>query len=53
MVLLVLQVSLPPIKSTFWLVQVVSVYIAGEAVGAFTQTFVGDKLGRIRFMQSK
>ena len=30
---------------------VVSVYIAGEAVGALTQTFVGDKLGRIRFMQ--
>ena len=31
--------------------QVVSVYIAGEAVGALTQTFIGDKLGRIRFMQ--
>lgn len=31
--------------------QVVSVYIAGEAVGALTQTFVGDKLGRKRFMQ--
>ena len=31
--------------------QVVAVYIAGEAVGALTQTFVGDKLGRIRFMQ--
>ena len=31
--------------------QVVSVYIAGEAVGALTQTFVGDRLGRIRFMQ--
>jgi len=30
---------------------VVSVYIAGEAVGALTQTFVGDKLGRKRFMQ--
>lgn len=30
---------------------VVSVYIAGEAVGALTQTFVGDRLGRIRFMQ--
>ncbi|KAI1623613.1 MFS transporter [Exophiala viscosa] len=30
---------------------VVSVYIAGEAVGALTQTFIGDKLGRIRFMQ--
>lgn len=26
-------------------------YIAGEAVGALTQTFIGDKLGRIRFMQ--
>lgn len=30
---------------------VVSVYIAGEAVGALTQTFVGDRLGRIRFVQ--
>lgn len=30
---------------------VVSVYIAGEALGALTQTFVGDRLGRIRFMQ--
>ena len=30
---------------------VVSVYIAGEACGALTQTAVGDKLGRIRFMQ--
>ena len=30
---------------------VVAVYIAGEAVGAFIQTFTGDKLGRIRFMQ--
>ncbi|OJJ50482.1 hypothetical protein ASPZODRAFT_126362 [Penicilliopsis zonata CBS 506.65] len=30
---------------------VVSVYIAGEAGGALTQTFLGDKLGRIRFMQ--
>ena len=30
---------------------VVAVYIAGEAVGAIVQTFVGDKLGRIRFMQ--
>ncbi|WPH00512.1 putative MFS monosaccharide transporter [Acrodontium crateriforme] len=29
---------------------VVAVYIAGEAVGALTQTFVGDRLGRIRFM---
>ena len=26
-------------------------YIAGEAAGALTQTFLGDKLGRIRFMQ--
>lgn len=26
-------------------------YIAGEAVGALTQTLIGDKLGRIRFMQ--
>ncbi|GAT30343.1 MFS monosaccharide transporter [Aspergillus luchuensis] len=31
--------------------QVVSVYIAGEAVGALTQTAVGDKLGRLRFME--
>jgi len=30
---------------------VVSVYIAGEAGGALTQTFIGDRLGRIRFMQ--
>ena len=30
---------------------VVAVYIAGEAVGALVQTFVGDRLGRIRFMQ--
>lgn len=26
-------------------------YIAGEAVGALTQTAVADKLGRLRFMQ--
>jgi hypothetical protein len=26
-------------------------YIAGEAGGALTQTVIGDKLGRIRFMQ--
>ncbi|KAI8961432.1 putative MFS monosaccharide transporter [Daldinia sp. FL1419] len=30
---------------------VVAVYIAGEAIGALGQTFIGDKLGRIRFMQ--
>ncbi|KAI1505082.1 putative MFS monosaccharide transporter [Biscogniauxia marginata] len=30
---------------------VVAVYIAGEAIGALTQTFIGDRLGRIRFMQ--
>ncbi|KAG9793223.1 MFS-type transporter criB [Exophiala dermatitidis] len=30
---------------------VVAVYIAGEAGGALTQTFIGDKLGRLRFMQ--
>ncbi|KAI1087405.1 putative MFS monosaccharide transporter [Rostrohypoxylon terebratum] len=30
---------------------VVAVYIAGETVGALTQTFIGDRLGRIRFMQ--
>lgn len=28
-----------------------SVYIAGEALGALTQTAIGDQLGRIRFMQ--
>ena len=30
---------------------VVAIYIAGEAGGALFQTAVGDKLGRIRFMQ--
>ncbi|KAL1985248.1 hypothetical protein VTN96DRAFT_8047 [Rasamsonia emersonii] len=30
---------------------VVAVYIAGEAAGALTQTAIGDRLGRIRFMQ--
>jgi sugar porter (SP) family MFS transporter len=30
---------------------VVAVYIAGEAGGAFTQTFIGDRLGRLRFME--
>lgn len=33
------------------LAQVVSVYIAGEAVGALIQTAFADKLGRVRFMQ--
>jgi MFS family permease len=42
--------SFPPKPSTDFC-QVVSVYIAGEAVGALTQTFIGDYLGRIRFMQ--
>lgn len=28
-----------------------AVYIAGEAVGALTQTALGDRMGRIRFMQ--
>ena len=28
-----------------------SLYIAGEALGAITQTLVGDQMGRIRFMQ--
>lgn len=28
-----------------------SVYIAGEAIGALTQLLIGDRLGRIRFMQ--
>ena len=32
--------------------QVVAVYIAGEALGALTQTAVGDRLGRLRFMQA-
>ncbi|KAM3544343.1 hypothetical protein ARSEF1564_002722 [Beauveria bassiana] len=31
--------------------KVVAVYIAGEALGALTQTIVGDRMGRIRFMQ--
>ncbi len=31
--------------------QVVSVYIAGEAVGATTQILIAYRLGRIRFMQ--
>ena len=31
--------------------QVVSVYIAGEAVGAVSQIFIADRLGRIHFMQ--
>jgi predicted MFS family arabinose efflux permease len=31
--------------------QVVSVYIGGETVGALVQTAIGDRLGRIRFMQ--
>lgn len=31
--------------------KVVAVYIAGEALGALTQTAIGDRLGRIRFMQ--
>lgn len=30
--------------------QVVAVYIAGEASGAIMQIFISDKLGRIRFM---
>ena len=33
------------------MIQVVAVYIAGEAVGAIAQTLIGDKLGRIRFME--
>ena len=32
-------------------IKVVAVYIAGEAAGALTQTFLGDKLGRVRFME--
>lgn len=34
-----------------WYLQVVAVYIAGEALGALTQTAIGDRLGRLRFMQ--
>ncbi|KDQ56456.1 hypothetical protein JAAARDRAFT_59315 [Jaapia argillacea MUCL 33604] len=30
---------------------IVATYIAGEAVGAFIQIFLGDRLGRIHFMQ--
>ncbi|PIG80787.1 MFS monosaccharide transporter (Hxt8) [Aspergillus arachidicola] len=30
---------------------VVAVYIAGEAVGALTQTAIADKVGRLRFME--
>ncbi|KAL1696619.1 general substrate transporter [Schizophyllum commune] len=30
---------------------IVATYIAGEAVGAITQSIIGDKLGRKRFMQ--
>ena len=29
---------------------VVSIYIAGEALGALAQTAIGDRLGRVRFM---
>lgn len=39
------------LKLTALFPQVVSVYIAGEAVGALTQTAIADKLGRVRFMQ--
>lgn len=28
-----------------------SVYIAGEALGALFQTFIADRVGRLRFMQ--
>lgn len=31
--------------------KVVSIYIAGEVVGAILQVLIADKLGRIRFMQ--
>jgi hypothetical protein len=30
---------------------VVSIYLAGEACGAITQILIGDRLGRIRFLQ--
>jgi MFS family permease len=30
---------------------IVAVYIAGEAIGAFFMSFIGDTLGRKRFMQ--
>lgn len=46
------DVHLTDILFFFFPPQVVAVYIAGEAVGALAQTAIGDKLGRIRFMQA-
>ncbi|EJP65405.1 MFS monosaccharide transporter (Hxt8) [Beauveria bassiana ARSEF 2860] len=44
--------NLPPYQLTMAKChKVVAVYIAGEALGALTQTIVGDRMGRIRFMQ--
>lgn len=43
--------SLGPVESELTTKQVVAVYIAGEAVGALTQTAIADKLGRVRFME--
>lgn len=40
-----------PVLRTRLTSQVVAVYIAGEAGGALTQTFLADKLGRLRFME--
>ncbi|KAH8654942.1 putative MFS monosaccharide transporter [Tricladium varicosporioides] len=37
--------------STAWIGAVVAVYIAGECFGAITQMLLGDRLGRLRFMQ--
>lgn len=46
-----LQQKWKPAHSSYTNLQVVAVYIAGEALGAIMQIFIGDKLGRIRFMQ--
>ncbi|KAM3479611.1 hypothetical protein MY5147_001666 [Beauveria neobassiana] len=43
--------NLPPSTNNGECHKVVAVYIAGEALGALTQTIVGDCMGRIRFMQ--
>ncbi|KAM3519488.1 hypothetical protein NHJ13051_007470 [Beauveria bassiana] len=46
------QTCLPPLPTNNGKChKVVAVYIAGEALGALTQTIVGDRMGRIRFMQ--
>lgn len=43
--------SLGSVEPELTIQQVVAVYIAGEAVGALTQTAIADKLGRLRFME--